>query len=1159
MKKISALLLWLCIFKMNAQLPAYVPTVGLTGFWVFNGNANDVSGNGNHGTVNGASQTSDRFSSANTAYNFNGSSDYISTNYAGILGTNARAVSFWARTTDSIAGMTAVAWGDNQFNPNAGKRFDCGFNYQVAGVTIGGADCAMTYEGHNYEFDDVWHHYIFQCNTTTLSSVEIYQDGVLLTTVLHSFMPATVLSTVNNFNVHFGKIVYTPAPSFFHGGLDDIGIWDRTLTPCEIQQLYTSSGNSSGTLSAISSMSTICSGSSATLTANGIGPYTWNPGGATTASVVVNPSSTTIYTVSSPCASQATVALIVSPTPTMGASINPPSICAGSQATLTATGAITYTWVGFGSTASVVISPTAQTTYTVYGSNGACSSTLIRVQNVLPTPTLFISSSDTTICGGSTVTISANGANSYTWLPGGTQGPNITVSPVVTTIYTVTGSNSSGCTSSETWTIFLGTTQPLLASVTPTILCPGTTCTLSASGANTYTWLPLNSTGASVTDNPAASTTYTVLGESGSCLSSATVAVKVGFDITLSASGNLCNNTSVDLTYSPASPANTVSWTGPGISGSSNSPIQNVTLPGIYSVVVTNTNTGCTATASIAITSVLSPLDFSITPSSTLTCFPGPPVTLLVSSSANYNWLPAAEVSPNSGPLVSVSPSITTTYIAVAQLGACTGTAAVTISVNITPTVTAVSSSATLCAGKSLTLTANGATEYFWLPGDLSGPSLTVSPFATTAYTVTGANGNCTSSFTVPVTVFPSPQLLTTASPATICLGFSSTLAVVGAPVLTWLTLNNPAPSNTINVSPLTSVTYSAIGTNSFGCSSIATVQVNVIQSPVLTATSSSSEICAGESITLTASGSSNYTWTPGNEFAPSIVVSPTSSVTYTVVSDNPACSNASVNVIVNLCVNLSLGITNAAETPEQFSGEFYRIRFIVTAGNSSSSDLINVNLTNDLTATFNSPVSYTVIDAPTLLSKNSLLTVNSLFNGSSETNLVSPSASTLSANKRDTIGFTVLVRPNGFSGILRSSVLGFATDKINLITRDSSNNGFAWDPDNDGDPTNNNMPTPIELEPIEFFIPEGFSPDDDGRNDLFVIKGLNGRTAKLTIFNRWGTKVFTKEGSELIWDGKANVNAWGHDKLPPSTYYYIFEFSERRSKILTGFIVVKY
>jgi hypothetical protein len=70
--------------KIHAQLPAYVPTLGLSGYWLFSGNANDESGNGNNGTVNGAQLTSNRFSAPNQAYSFNGSSDFISTLFPGI-------------------------------------------------------------------------------------------------------------------------------------------------------------------------------------------------------------------------------------------------------------------------------------------------------------------------------------------------------------------------------------------------------------------------------------------------------------------------------------------------------------------------------------------------------------------------------------------------------------------------------------------------------------------------------------------------------------------------------------------------------------------------------------------------------------------------------------------------------------------------------------------------------------------------------------------------------------------------------------------------------------------------------------------------------------------------------------------------------------------
>ena len=79
MKKalLSLVTSFLIISSLLAQVPAYVPTNGLVGYWPFNGNANDESGNGNHGTVNGATLTTDRNGNANAAYSFDGISNFI--------------------------------------------------------------------------------------------------------------------------------------------------------------------------------------------------------------------------------------------------------------------------------------------------------------------------------------------------------------------------------------------------------------------------------------------------------------------------------------------------------------------------------------------------------------------------------------------------------------------------------------------------------------------------------------------------------------------------------------------------------------------------------------------------------------------------------------------------------------------------------------------------------------------------------------------------------------------------------------------------------------------------------------------------------------------------------------------------------------------------
>jgi hypothetical protein len=93
MKKLFTLT-FLSIFGLTfAQVPSYVPTNGLVGWWPFNGNANDESGNGNNGTVNGATLTTDRNGVANSAYSFDGVNDYIDVGNANVLNSNVISIS----------------------------------------------------------------------------------------------------------------------------------------------------------------------------------------------------------------------------------------------------------------------------------------------------------------------------------------------------------------------------------------------------------------------------------------------------------------------------------------------------------------------------------------------------------------------------------------------------------------------------------------------------------------------------------------------------------------------------------------------------------------------------------------------------------------------------------------------------------------------------------------------------------------------------------------------------------------------------------------------------------------------------------------------------------------------------------------------------------
>jgi trimeric autotransporter adhesin len=226
----------LFVILASSQIPSYVPQNGLMGFWPFTGNANDLTVNQNHGTVFNAVLTSDRFSTSNSAYHFGGSAD-IKTQYPGVLGTHPRAVSFWARTSHSVTIMCGVAWG----TIGTAARYEAGFNYGAPGPMLDGGNGVITYSPPVPAHDNQWHHYVMQFGTTSvLNQVELYQDGVRLTTTSNVYSGTNTLNTVQGFAVRFGSIPGSP-DHYFRGDLDDIGIWDRVLCDFEIVNLYSAS------------------------------------------------------------------------------------------------------------------------------------------------------------------------------------------------------------------------------------------------------------------------------------------------------------------------------------------------------------------------------------------------------------------------------------------------------------------------------------------------------------------------------------------------------------------------------------------------------------------------------------------------------------------------------------------------------------------------------------------------------------------------------------------------------------------------------------------------------------------------------------------------------------------------------------------------------
>lgn len=256
MKKIKLYLLvlntFLC-FGVTAQIPTYVPTTGLVGWWPFNGNSKDESGAGNNGTVNGASLTNDRFGLTSSAYAFDGINDFISTNYSGILGTKNRTIQFWAKHGQSFdpskcascSYLPVISYGSNVTGPSEiGKGINCSFNVGATGVGLDGNETNATFDGIKPINDNQWHHYVYVLeNISNVTTVKIYQDSQLLSKILWKYLATNNINTKAQVPLQFGIRTYntsgTHPNNYYKGELDDIGFWDRALTSKEIALLYT--------------------------------------------------------------------------------------------------------------------------------------------------------------------------------------------------------------------------------------------------------------------------------------------------------------------------------------------------------------------------------------------------------------------------------------------------------------------------------------------------------------------------------------------------------------------------------------------------------------------------------------------------------------------------------------------------------------------------------------------------------------------------------------------------------------------------------------------------------------------------------------------------------------------------------------------------------
>jgi gliding motility-associated-like protein len=585
-------------------------------------------------------------------------------------------------------------------------------------------------------------------------------------------------------------------------------------------------------------------------------------------------------------------------------------------------------------------------------------------------------------------------------------------------------------------------------------------------------------------------------------------------------------------------------------------------MSGNYVVTVTDNN-GC-VNANIAQVTVNPALVISASNNGPL-CVNA---TLNLNASAGVSWSwsgPGVFTSFSQNPSIpNIQLANAGTYIVTGiDQNGCSGTDSTTVVVNPLPVISA--NSDTICAGQqSATLIANGGVTYTWSPSlglnNTNGSTVVANPMVNVTYTVTGTDVNgCSNTANSTVSVNQPP--IVTATSATVCLGNSGTLTASGAATYTWApsTGLNQNTGSSVTSSPSSTTSYTIIGVDNNGCynSGVCTVVVNPL--PVFTV--SSGTICAGASTTLNANGTSSYSWFPATGLnvtsGPNVTASPSATTTYSVIgTDLNNCSDTmTTSVTVNplpqvsiipkissgcspVCVTtfsnttsangtcnwtFSDGTTSSYCTPGHcFSGQgtFYSIMTLTDGNGCKGKDSAKVIVYPIPNADFNwQPQPASILDP-----------IIGFYNESSGAMI-----NTWKWSFGDPGNHTSLLQNPSFD----FENAGTYTTQLLVISNygcvDSVSKVVVIDAD------------------YMIYVPNAFTPNDDGTNEIFSAKGEGIDEFRMYIFDRWGNEVFFSDDIYKGWDGR--YQAKGNDILPQDLYVWKIELKTYKgeAKMLKG------
>jgi len=589
------------------------------------------------------------------------------------------------------------------------------------------------------------------------------------------------------------------------------------------------------------------------------------------------------------------------------------TICLGGEVTLTATGCVgsSFIWSNGGTTSSITVSPKTNQTYTVYCQKDNCKSeqsNAVEVK-VITVDSPLLSASPSKICAGESTTLIAKGCGGVVeWQTSPKQtGPQITVSPTVSETYkAICKEFDCVSTMASVDVIVTPNPKPPVIVCEKGEICPGETISLTAMNCNGQVKWSTGQETSTITVFPTVSTTYTATCSLNGCTSEVSkpyVLTVKPVDVPTIKIKDLTICTGGEATLTAEGCTGKVTWYYDGKTLTGATIVVKPIATTIYYATCSSIN--CTSDKSSPVTVQVANPSPPIVSSGTSTICTGSTVELTATGCEGgiVTWSDGQK-----GTIITVKPLVSTSYTATCSIGTCVSGSSLKRNITVTdfakPTITA--NKLEICAGNTVTLTANGCNGTVKWSDGVTGSPRTVTPTADVKYTATCESATCKSDVSNELaikvnTAGPAPVISCTKTE--ICAGESVTLSATGCTgTVKW---SDGSTGTTVTVRPSTTTVYSAtctVNTCESPKSNDKTITVNPAIVLNLTASASSPRICAGVETALTLVGcTGTITWTGGLTGA-SINVKPTETTTYTATCSGVACAidaSASVKVTV--------------------------------------------------------------------------------------------------------------------------------------------------------------------------------------------------------------------------------------------------------------------